>query len=370
MAESQIKVLEKRIDDLTDQLNKLCTGAAPIAGPLTINGDLTVMGSAAAEVFESSNPLKHRMYPAAADAKIYQDIFEARDGGAIEKLGRPTFDDHTFANKPWCDRSIIKYGGNDEADGNGAKVIIPPGYDTVWVRVLGERWTVIKASFLNGGEESLGLWAGGYRDTNCYCPDGTLSDSYSNAHQWVPIPAGRAGELALIAKSHTNNDFWLSGLAFSKNPWAHAVQSAVCYHWALNGGDKIVWDKKIWHWGNDLIAIISSKSNFKLQVPVVPSGRDKLLYLIEHNNSWNGCMHKEITVNDKPIERFMASYDNPFARHWNSKLYERYIATRIPKDLIPADARYLSVKIDMSMQDKNICVREIGTHDLDIPRVN
>ena len=102
--------------------------------------------------------------------------------------------------------------------------------------------------------------------------------------------------------------------------------------------------------------------------PVVPSGRDKLLYLIEHNNNWNGCMHTAITVNGQKIERFMATYDSPFARHWNSKIYERYIAARIAANLIPKDARWLSVRIDMSKQDYGIHFREIGTHDLDMPQ--
>lgn len=75
----------------------------------------------------------------------------------------------------------------------------------------------------------------------------------------------------------------------------------------------------------------------------------------------------EPKTGNKPIERFMATYDNPFSRHWNSKSYERYIATRIPKDYIPADARHLDVIIDMTKQDKEINFRETGTHDLAIP---
>jgi hypothetical protein len=64
----------------------------------------------------------------------------------------------------------------------------------------------------------------------------------------------------------------------------------------------------------------------------------------------------------------MATYDNPFARHWNSKVNARYIAARIPSSLIPQDARFLDVKIDMSKQNMSIKFREIGTHDLDMPQ--
>lgn len=190
-------------------------------------------------------------------------------------------------------------------------------------------------------------------------------DGYDVAHQWVPIPARRAGKLALISKPNTDQDFWISGLAFSKNPWAHAAQSAVGYHWAVNGGGATAWNEP--NWNGDSLARIDAKTNLELKVPVVPSGRDKLLYLIEHNSNWNGAMHTAITVEGQPVERFMDTYDNPFNRHWNSKSYEHYIASRIPNALIPSGTHYLNVRIDMSKQNKQIHFREIGTDDLDVP---
>jgi hypothetical protein len=228
---------------------------------------------------------------------------------------------------------------------------------------------VVHAYFLDGGQEDLGQWTGGWRAANAYSPDGTLTDGYRDAHQWVPIPAGRAGELALISKPSTDKGFWISGVAFSKNPWAHAVQSAIGYVRKVNGGDATSWnDKWNWHsWNSDSLSRIDPKTTWELKVPVVPSGRDKLLYLVEHNNNWNGTMHTGITVNGRSIQRFMATHDNPFARHWNSKQFERYVAASIPAAMIPANDRYLSVRIDMTKQDAGIHFREIGTHDADVP---
>lgn len=160
-------------------------------------------------------------------------------------------------------------------------------------------------------------------------------------------------------------DFWISGLAFSKNPWKHATQSAIGYHWKVNGGDAASWD--ISDWNGDVLAYLPKDTELLLKVPVIPSGRDKLLYLVNHNNNWNGTMHKGITVNDVAIERFTATYDNPFARHWNSKFYNRYIAARIPTELIESNARHLNVKVNMKSQDADLYFREIGTHDLDVP---
>ncbi|MEM8641102.1 MAG: hypothetical protein AAGG51_20155 [Cyanobacteria bacterium P01_G01_bin.54] len=336
------------------------TGNTKIAGNLQVGGTVYA---------QFSNPLHHRMYP--SDPIVYQDIFAARDNGAISRYGSPSiYNDtsHTSQN-PWHGRPILQYGADNEADGNGALINIPEGYDTVWLRVLGERWAVAHAYFIDGSKEKLGLWAGGYRYANCYCPDGSLSDGRVSDsithHQWLPIPAGRSGQLAITPKLHTHSGFWLSGVAFSTNPWAHATQSAVGYHWTLNGGDAIEWSDTTWH--SDVLGRIPANSNALLKVPVVPSGRDKLLYLIEHDNTWNGCMHKGIMVNGQAIERFLASYDNPFARHWRGKAYQRYIAARIPASLINPAQRHLDVRIDITLQGYPIYLREMGTHDLDLP---
>ena len=129
-------------------------------------------------------------------------------------------------------------------------------------------------------------------------------------------------------------------------------------------------------WNGDVYTKLEPKTNQELMVPYRWTGRDKLLYLAEHNNNWNGCMHTGITINGTPLgERFLASYDNPFARHWNSKIYNRYIAARIPAELIPqptADTPpLLKVQIDLTKQnpanDAGIYFREMGTHDLEVP---
>lgn len=338
------------------------------------NGDLQVAGKITAKAIEADgafNPNHHRMYP--ADALIYDNIFEAVKKGAIAKMGNPTYDDQSWnPKKPWNSKPLIKFGGDSEADGNGAQVVVPDGYDTLWVRVLGDRWSVAKVYYPDGKKEDLGLWAGGYRAGNCYCPDGSLADGQFVggddvvlAHQWLPIPVPRSGPVALVAKPKTTNHFWLSGVAFSKNPWGHATHSAVAYHWQLNGGSDVSWNTH--KWNNDVLAQIMPGKVTSLVVPVVANGKDKLLFLIEHNNNWNGCMHNGIKVNGKDIERFIATYDNPFARHWNSKIYNRYIAARVPAELIGKDDRWLKVEVDMRGANHNIHFREMGTHDLVTP---
>jgi hypothetical protein len=112
-----------------------------------------------------------------------------------------------------------------------------------------------------------------------------------------------------------------------------------------------------------------------LQVPVIPNGRDKLLYLVnaprlrenDEGSYDNGLQFTALRVNGQPVERFLATYDNPFAHFWNSRPGCNYNAALIPAERIPADARFLSVEIDLSRQFDDIKFREVGTHDLDVP---
>ena len=299
---------------------------------------------------------------------IYQNIFTAHNAGIIRKLGNPGYyNDHSY-RRGWNGYPIIAYGGNNESDGNGALVTVPEGYEVVWVRVLGDRWNVIEArnhesKNLPAEFSRLGRWSGGYRKSNAWTPDGGLKDTYWNVHEWVPIPTSGARRIELVSKPHTSSSFWVSGLAFSKNPWNHALQSAVGIHWAINGGNGVGWSTH--NWNEDQLARLNTGSNWELRVPVIPSGRDKLLYIVEHNNSWMGTMHRGITVNGKRIERFRASWLNPFATHINSKRFSRYLAARVPVGLIPKDARHISVRVDMRGTNNHIHFREIGTHDLE-----
>jgi sugar lactone lactonase YvrE len=593
---------------------ELSVGAnSEIGGSLRVQREVTVGEAVRAPVFISTSRMIHRMYP--ASPLIYEDIFAAFNQGVIAKLGNPRLEDdwnvrHTAA-KPYRGRPLLQLGSSNDSDGNGAVVTVPEGYNTLWLRVHGGGGSAgLKAYFLDGAGEALGHWSGAQRPYQV-CPDGSLPDNAGAKegyeHQWLAIPVGRSGKVALISQQ-SDGYVWYSGVAFSRNPWAHAAQSArgcalgfngsrgVTWHSAQyfgdqagsiapsqagsysfsaqwgspgsgsgqfnqphgvavdssgnvyvadygnsriqkfdssggyltkwggqgsgngqfnypssvatdssgnvyvadsenhriqkfdsNGGYLTKWGTRgnssgqfitamsvavdssgnvyVADWGNHRIqkfdsngrfltqwgspgsgngqfnypygvavdrsgnvyvtqyqnhrvqkfdssggyltqwgsygsgngqfnqpigmavdssgnVYISDRDNHRvqkfaqgnlLQVPVIPNGRDKLLYLVnapqlkDEASYDNGLQFTALRVNGQPVERFLAINDNPFARFWNSRPGCNYNAALVPAERIPADARFLSVEIDLSRQFDDIKFREVGTHDLDVP---
>jgi streptogramin lyase len=634
-------------------------GNSEIGGSLQVQHELTVVEAARAPVFISTSRMVRRMYP--ASPLIYEDIFVALDRGVIAKLGNPRLLDdwnvrHT-ADRPYRGRPLLQLGSPNDSDGNGAVVTVPEGYNTLWLRVHGGGGNIgLKAYFLDGAGEALGHWSGAQRPYQV-CPDGSLPDNAGAKegydHQWLAIPVGRSGKVALISQQ-SDVYVWYSGVAFSRNPWAHAAQSARGYALGFNGSRGVTWHsaqsfgdqagsiapsqagsysfsaqwgsrgsgngqfsnptgvavdsrgnvyvadfnnhriqkfdsngRYLMQWGgsgsdsgqfngsqgvavdssgnvyvadrsnhriqkfdsngryliqwsgNDSlyyptgvavdssgnvyvadmeyhriqkfdsdggylmrwggngsgsgqfsqphdvavdssgnvyvvdygnhriqkfssnggyltqwgslgsgnrqfqspigVAVDSSGSVYVadtlnhriqkfdsdggyltqwgskgsgngqfsmpmnvavdssgnvyvadyenhriqkfaqgglvLQVPVIPNGRDKLLYLVnaprlrenDEGSYDNGLQFTALRVNGQPVERFLATYDNPFAHFWNSRPGCNYNAALIPAERIPADARFLSVEIDLSRQFDDIKFREVGTHDLDVP---
>ena len=296
------------------------------------------------------------------EAIIYQDIYQALNTGVIKKVGNPVnIDDTSFRVNPWNKRKLLRMGMGAQPNGNGYKTTIPEGYNVLWLRVSNHVWFTVKVTYLDGNKEYMGSFAAGRRNLNEISPDGCTPDTNNDSHMWFSIAVSRPGEI--LMSTDVNCDGWVSGIAFGKNLWNHAKNSALAYHWTINGGDSINWHSE--NWGGDQLAYIAGGSVKNIKVPVHPSGNDKLLYLIEHNSNWIGTMHTSLSVNGLLIERFRTTYDNPFARHFNSKIYSKYIAARIPKELINPDKRFIDVKIDMSTVNDGIHIyfREIGTHD-------
>jgi len=230
----------------------------------------------------------------------------------------------------------------------------------LWIRVLNDRY----ATFRIRGEKDnsrrdVEIYACGHRKLNEYSPDGAAPDMYQFLHVWCQMPIRTKGPQ--IVHSDKNGVDYISGIAFGRNLWGHARNSAIAYNWALNGGDKLGWSST--KFNNDQAGSINYGGIRVMRVPVVPNGRDKLLYIVEVNNNWVGTPHAEVWVGQTKVDRFRTTFSNCFATHYNSKMWDRYIATVVPASLIKDDMRFLQVRVDMTLADNHIHFREAGTHD-------
>ena len=304
--------------------------------------------------------LEERSESIFSGATIYQNIFDAKNDSIALKVGNPSYNDTTYING-WNGRPILKYGANNEADGNGMLVTMPTDKDVLWLRFLGgDRWNVVKVYDDLGNQ--FGKWSAGYRDNNTITPDGALEDSNSVYHQWIPINVkGHSGKLYVISKPNTSAEFWCSGIAFTNNPLGLTWLSAVGLHWAINGGNGINWDSSQWH--NDNLAEIHANTFDTMKIPVVENGKDKLFFLNLHGNNWNEGGHTAVYVNGAKLDnRLSEQWNNPFFRQRNANLYNHMVAVKVPQTLIPTGATYIDVQIDTRIHNNTrLHVREAGT---------
>jgi hypothetical protein len=240
-----------------------------------------------------------------------------------------------------------------------------------------------------------------------YMPDGgeynSIDPTFFEYTQWVPIPINydlMPSEKALYLSRHkteagntnnTNSLFMISGIAFTTNPWSHCKITPFSIHYDLN-------NKNIPNPATTLsIDTVSDfvSINGKLfvtKLPLVKNGNDKMLYLdivadddsyvnanllavyvskvnmdfllptniFERSQNYNTLI-SNTTV--KKLDNFIRTYDNPFARFFNSHRGHTYISTIIPSNMITDTFIYIILQSQIT-SGTSLSIREIGTHDL------
>ncbi len=307
----------------------------------------------------SSNKADYMLYNF-QDAIIYQNVYEALMFGLIGKSGSPTgWDETTFKTNQWQGRQLLRIGSKN-AFPNGLLVNVPQGKSVIWLMVLSDRWESFEVYTKDG--KSLGNFTSGFRLSNRFNPDGTTFSSNANFHTWMPIPVPGPGQYVICGGNKKNdggNDCWISGFALSSNPWAHAMNSAVAYHWLVNEGTP----NPTWVNQNDRgdnQARLDKGKTYTLMVPVVKSDKDKLLYWVLNDSNADG----KISVNDKPVDKLSTTNNNnPFAKFFNAQPINTFVSTKVPADLVPASG-FLKVTVDLTGINTDINFREIGTIDM------
>lgn len=298
------------------------------------------------------------------DYIIYDDIFEAYSNGIVTKYKNPkTFNITQYADATFGGKNMIQFGGNVETlETGGATIVIPSKFSVLWLHIPTSRITAFNV-YYEKNLELIGTFTCGHSNYNTMAPDGGPENSFYQDHMWLPIAIQNGGNIIITSSSPTDNGLWLSGIAFSTNPFNHASITSISFGFGLNNSKKIQWVGRT-NYGT-AISMIPNNVITNLYVPIVFSGFDKLLYFVfcdQTNGTYDRCAITSVSANDVKIERFRSTYNNPFNQH-HKRRYTKYFAAKIPKELIKQNAKFIKISFDLTKQNIGLPISEIGTHD-------
>ena len=356
---------------------------------IDINGDITGINDIKFNDGIYSKKLNNMYYH--EDAIIYDDMRQLITMNPPVIYPSPT-SINIYSIQDWNGRSI--YGqGNSYADfakyiSKGLHVVVPANKSVLWVRTPLDRmssfslWTLdINMANVNAGlvrTKLLGSYVNGGRFSTLYSPDGANGCGTGNyrAFTWMPIPVplSTGDKTYMLCTGMPEKDVWrdgwIGGIAFSTNPWNHAMNVGGAYQDDIKANGTITGINNDTHsWNYDHITSISMGIEVRLMVPCINSGKDKLLYYVEHNNNWSGGIITNVYIGSgwfaRKLDNFTTTYSNPFATSINSKMYNRFYATRIPSNLLQPYTNFIPIIIvTRGLTGDAIYLREIGTMDL------
>lgn len=303
--------------------------------------DETQSPHSAAQAAICQNVMTDTMYPTHG-ARIFRDSEEACALRVIEKISSTPYETYLTRTSTFL-----------------------PDAEIVWLKLDRDTKEIIVESRRADDNRIIGLFV---TDSaiGTYSPDGTTE-------RWIPIPLPKAGmdilcTIKLPGYKAIQKQFgtlkaytMLQSIAFGKNPWKHAVCSALTYSLYMNPTDNIsrVTNPLSTVENNTMLKI---NGNVVLMVPVVPSGKDKLIYIVEHGRNSLNLSWMTLHVNDKPVENLRNVYMNPFSQHLNGRGYGTYLAAKIPANYVEKEQSHVKVNIDT--KGCALFVTEIGTHDM------
>lgn len=247
-------------------------------------------------------------------------------------------------------------------------------FNVLWIQTLNDRWSTFKV-FQKTPYTSFGKYAVGNEWLNNISPNGAIHNERYDRFVWYPVPFKMPEDRKIMINNFHASDTWYSGFAFSSNPWNHCKLSALSIHWQTNKdleSDIDITNPAIqWHsdnWYSQPLAKFISNTEPIFKIPFVNSGNDKVFYIIEHKNVWGpGLINVSIQningTNYTSLGGLFDTFNNPFSRHHNSVMYQRYLGVIIPKNLLPTDINLITIKLSIPLNDAGLYFREVGTHD-------
>jgi hypothetical protein len=282
--------------------------------------------------------------------------------------------------------------------GKGIEIAIPVGCNVLWLTSLADRFMSFKICDLT--DTVYGIYAGGRSYSNGINPGGTVSTLLDNNYSWIPIPLywlnnstqqtpRKVRLYSYLDKSTNFNDgeYWVSKIAFTTNLWNHVLITPQMMYYDTNSttyipsnANKAVYTTSSFierstditydpNWSNSGIIRVRDNTNFRLRIPIIKSGKNKILYFISINRSYTFDVLQVSLVNSDlnlvKLDNLKSTFSNPFATHYNSKILNSYRATIIPDSLITLDSfRRGFVTINIFLPTgSDFYIRELGTHD-------
>jgi hypothetical protein len=296
---------------------------------------------------------------------------------------------------------VTNTGYGNQNNGTGIEIRVPEhpnkakgeDYTVLWVQTLGERWSTFRVyqydTTTNQVVKYFHKHASGLNNLNKISPDGSTHSELWNAFEWTPVPIDLTGNTLrkLVISNYYSTYTWFSGFAFSTNPWNHYKCHALEIHWGLhsepNIRDAVSLDATVRYninsssnigfsqnFNNQPVAILSANNKFTIRIPFINNSKDKILYVVEYNNEWGPSLNKIVIYDNvtniaKDLGNLSTAFKNPFATHYNSKIWQRYYGVIIPKEYLPTiqpkNNNYIKIEISTSSEFN---INEIGTHDV------
>jgi hypothetical protein len=311
----------------------------------------------------------------------------------------------------WNNKHIYQTtkGNALQYDGSGIEITVPSptgdmteDFTVLWLQVLnddngaltpGARWSTFKVyDYTNPSSiRSFGKHVAGGNKLDNISPDGSTSNVQYDKFSWWPVPIDLSGNITrklMISTFYSDviGSTFYSGVAFSTNPWNHCQVNAKSLLWQVNALDAtgrdisgivatpqstVNWEADYWN-GRQFMTF-KSDTTTEFRIPFVNSQKDKIFYIIEHNNNWGPAISyleiKTISGSWIKIGNLYTTFDNPFARHNNSKIFNRYYGIVIPKAHLPikgtSNDNFIILRLTIPKNDGNgLYIREVGTHDV------
>ena len=294
-----------------------------------------------------------------------------------------------------------------QSNGIGMEITVPlipinnptGDYSVLWILTsTNTLWYTLKLyQYANNSViKYFGKFSDGKNNLNKISPDGSTHDNAYDSTIWIPIPFdlnGNTTRKLLLSSFHTagTNEFrYIKQIAFSTNPWNHCRLSSHSIYNTINDSDTsqgltpnttnmIIFNNNTEAvWNNTRLCYFKEGLITQFRIPFVNSGKDKIFYIVEHNNNWGpgiiGLSILKSTPNTSTeveinLGNFYTSFDNPFSRHFNSKMYQRYYGIVIPKEHLPVKGTSsdnfikLKISIPSSPAGYGLYFTEVGTHD-------